>query len=68
MDDWQQRLDRINERGKHLLETGIWSDCQFLVGNGQHKKASRNTFLIISLLVLRQNTISSYTIYTVTTL
>lgn len=54
MDDWQQRLDRINERGKHLLETGIWSDCQFLVGNGQHKKASRNTHFLL-LLVLGQN-------------
>lgn len=62
MDDWQQRLDRINERGKHLLETGIWSDCQFLVGNGQHKKASRTTHFLL-LLVLGQITISSYSLH-----
>lgn len=64
MDDWQQRLDRINERGKHLLETGIWSDCQFLVGNGQHKKASRNThFLLLLVLGQIRHTISSYSIH-----
>ncbi|XP_046676066.1 BTB/POZ domain-containing protein 6-B-like isoform X2 [Homalodisca vitripennis] len=46
MEDWQLKLDRVNERGKHLLETGIWSDCQFLVGDGQHKKFSTHKMIL----------------------
>ena len=30
--DWQTAATRMAERGKHLLETGVWSDCQFTVG------------------------------------
>ncbi|KAG8297227.1 hypothetical protein J6590_038831 [Homalodisca vitripennis] len=49
MEDWQLKLDRVNERGKHLLETGIWSDCQFLVGDGQHKKKFSTHKMILSM-------------------
>ncbi|XP_054282162.1 BTB/POZ domain-containing protein 2-like [Macrosteles quadrilineatus] len=49
MDDWQLKFDRINERGKHLLETGLWSDCQFLVGDGQQKKKFSTHKMILSM-------------------
>ena len=34
--DWQTAATRLAERGKHLLETGVWSDCQFTVGLSPH--------------------------------
>ena len=30
--DWQQNQQNLSERGQYLLETGIWSDCTFIVG------------------------------------
>ena len=30
--DWQTGATRLVERGKHLLDTGVWSDCEFIVG------------------------------------
>ncbi|XP_066138611.1 BTB/POZ domain-containing protein 1 isoform X2 [Euwallacea fornicatus] len=31
--DWQITKHLIKERGEHLLETGLWSDCRFIVGS-----------------------------------
>ena len=30
--DWQLTKNSLAERGSYLLETGIWSDCTFVVG------------------------------------
>eukprot|EP00095_Tigriopus_kingsejongensis_P000900 maker-scaffold186_size273091-snap-gene-0.16 protein:Tk00900 transcript:maker-scaffold186_size273091-snap-gene-0.16-mRNA-1 annotation:"btb poz domain-containing protein 6-a" len=30
--DWQTIKPKLSDRGRHLLDTGIWSDCQFVVG------------------------------------
>jgi hypothetical protein len=30
--DWQTPKQNLSERGTYLLETGIWSDCTFVVG------------------------------------
>ena len=30
--DWQLTKNSLAERGSYLLETGIWSDCTFIVG------------------------------------
>jgi len=30
--DWQTSKTTIAERAKHLLKTGLFADCQFLVG------------------------------------
>ena len=30
--DWQINKQNLSERGQYLLETGIWSDCTFVVG------------------------------------
>ncbi len=35
VDYWQQQSNKFTtpfDRDKHLLETGLYSDCQFLVG------------------------------------
>lgn len=31
-EDWQVNKQSIRERGKHLVENPVWSDCKFLVG------------------------------------
>lgn len=30
--DWQLTKSSLCERGQYLLESGLWSDCQFVVG------------------------------------
>ena len=30
--DWQNSKENLSQRGQYLLETGIWSDCTFVVG------------------------------------
>ena len=30
--DWQMTKQNLSERGQYLLETGLWSDCTFVVG------------------------------------
>merc|ERR1739844_370089 len=30
--DWQINKQNLGERGQYLLETGVWSDCTFIVG------------------------------------
>lgn len=30
--DWQTSCHELKERGEHLLKTGKWADCHFLVG------------------------------------
>jgi len=39
--DWQSQKPKLSERGAHLLETGIWSDCQFVVGLPPNVKVFR---------------------------
>lgn len=36
--DWQIRRQKVSERGKFLLETAQWSDCQFVVGTEPHQQ------------------------------
>ena len=31
--DWQTTRCKVADRGRHLLETGIWADCDFIVGH-----------------------------------
>lgn len=30
--DWQTSCKSIKNRGEYLLESGLWSDCKFIVG------------------------------------
>lgn len=35
--DWQLRCTELKQRGAHLLQSGQWSDCSFLVGSEPHQ-------------------------------
>jgi len=39
--DWQITKQNLSERGQYLLETGIWSDCTFVVGLPPNLKVFR---------------------------
>ena len=38
--DWQMLKQNLSEKGAYLLETGIWSDCTFIVGLPPNLKVS----------------------------
>ena len=45
--DWQLTKNSLAERGSYLLETGIWSDCTFIVGvQAQNIKVRHLEFVI----------------------
>ena len=47
--DWQLTKNSLSERGSYLLETGIWSDCTFIVGvQAQNIKVRHLKFVIDS--------------------
>jgi len=43
-EDWQIRKYRTLERTKHLLETGLYADCEFLVGADESDKEVSTKF------------------------
>uniref|UniRef100_A0A1B6DC74 BTB domain-containing protein n=1 Tax=Clastoptera arizonana TaxID=38151 RepID=A0A1B6DC74_9HEMI len=47
--DWQTKHNKICERGKHLFETGLFSDCKFIVGNGSKIRTFPAHKLILSM-------------------
>lgn len=47
--DWQIHQEKISERGKYILKTGLWSDCKFIVSNAQNKKEFKAHKLILSM-------------------
>lgn len=38
--DWQTQKQKLNERGKYLLRSGLWSDCKFVVGLEPNERVS----------------------------
>ncbi|XP_075212363.1 BTB/POZ domain-containing protein 6-B-like [Lycorma delicatula] len=48
--DWQLKKEKLTERGKYLLESGLWSDCKFLVGEipNQQELAAHKIFLTMA--------------------
>jgi len=43
--DWQTSKSTIAQRATHLLMTGLYTDCQFLVGaNGRDQEVYINSF------------------------
>jgi len=39
--DWQLTKPGLCDRGQYLLETGVWSDCQFIVGLSPNIRVSK---------------------------
>lgn len=49
MDDWQTKRSEIKERGQYLLESGKWSDCNFLVGSDNNQQIIPAHKLILAM-------------------
>ena len=50
--DWQLTKNSLAERGSYLLETGIWSDCTFIVGVQAQNIKVRHLKLRLTLLMI----------------
>ncbi|KAJ2944476.1 hypothetical protein O0L34_g3822 [Tuta absoluta] len=47
--DWQLGCTEMKQRGNHLLRSGQWSDCSFLVGSEPHQVAVSGHKLILAM-------------------
>ncbi|XP_045604998.1 BTB/POZ domain-containing protein 3-like [Procambarus clarkii] len=47
--DWQTELRFIHQRAGHVLESGQWADCTFIVGNENNQKTLRGHRLILAM-------------------
>ena len=60
--DWQTTRCKVAERGKHLLDSGIWSDCEFIVGLPPNIKVWILKFWMISQWYKLSNTVQLWAI------
>ncbi|XP_012266669.2 uncharacterized protein LOC105692200 [Athalia rosae] len=47
--DWQVTKQKVAQRGKHILETGQWSDCKFIVGQEPHQQILEGHKLFLAM-------------------
>ncbi|XP_045470883.1 BTB/POZ domain-containing protein 6-B-like [Harmonia axyridis] len=47
--DWQTTKRQIKERGQHLLDTGMWSDCRFIVGTEPNQQVLEGHKLFLAM-------------------
>uniref|UniRef100_A0A1B0DD34 Uncharacterized protein n=1 Tax=Phlebotomus papatasi TaxID=29031 RepID=A0A1B0DD34_PHLPP len=47
--DWQVNKHEMKMRGQHLLETGLWADCHFLLGAPPHQEVIPGHKLILAM-------------------
>ncbi|XP_076633011.1 BTB/POZ domain-containing protein 2 [Colletes latitarsis] len=47
--DWQINKQKISERIQYLLETGQWSDCNFIVGEEPHQQTLKGHKLFLAM-------------------
>lgn len=47
--DWQTARKKIHERGQYLLDSGIWSDCRFIVGIEPHQQVFEGHKLFLAM-------------------
>lgn len=47
--DWQINKQKLSERGQYLLETGQWSDCNFIVGQEPHQQTLKGHKLFLAM-------------------
>ncbi|KAH1014259.1 hypothetical protein HUJ04_003122 [Dendroctonus ponderosae] len=47
--DWQISRKLVKERGQYLLETGIWSDCRFIVGSEPNQQVLEGHKLFLAM-------------------
>ncbi|CAH0557253.1 unnamed protein product [Brassicogethes aeneus] len=47
--DWQTTRKIVKERGQYLLESGIWSDCRFIVGTEPNQQVLEGHKLFLAM-------------------
>ncbi|GLG95093.1 BTB/POZ domain-containing protein 6-A [Gryllus bimaculatus] len=47
--DWQIHKKTVSQRGHHLLETALWSDCRFVVGTTTHQQVFQGHKLLLAM-------------------
>jgi hypothetical protein len=47
--DWQITRKLVKERGQYLLETGMWSDCRFIVGTEPNQQVLEGHKLFLAM-------------------
>lgn len=47
--DWQVTKQKVSQRGKHILETGQWSDCKFIVGQDSQQQILEGHKLFLAM-------------------
>ncbi|EFA04408.1 BTB/POZ domain-containing protein 6 isoform X1 [Tribolium castaneum] len=47
--DWQTTRKLVKERGQYLLETGMWSDCRFIVGTDPNQQVLEGHKLFLAM-------------------
>lgn len=47
--DWQTTTRMVKERGQYLLETGMWSDCRFIVGTEPNQQVLEGHKLFLAM-------------------
>lgn len=47
--DWQITRREVKERGQYLLESGIWSDCRFIVGTEPNQQVLEGHKLFLAM-------------------
>lgn len=47
--DWQTTRKLVKERGQYLLETGMWSDCRFIVGSEPNQQVLEGHKLFLAM-------------------
>ena len=51
-EDWQIAKVTNAERARHMLETSLYSDCEFLVGGNDDRKEVCFVFLLVCLKIM----------------
>lgn len=47
--DWQTTRKLVKERAQYLLETGMWSDCRFIVGTEPNQQVLEGHKLFLAM-------------------
>ncbi|XP_012215292.1 BTB/POZ domain-containing protein 6-B [Linepithema humile] len=47
--DWQINKQKLSERGQYLLESGLWSDCNFIVGQEPQQQTLKGHKLFLAM-------------------
>ncbi|XP_029665799.1 BTB/POZ domain-containing protein 3-like [Formica exsecta] len=49
LSNWQTTKEKLSERGQYLLETGQWSDCNFIVGQEPQQQIFKGHKVLLAM-------------------